>query len=70
MTVAVGPVGTVIGCFGGGVLGQRLGTRNALRYAAALYFAAAVVQLIVVVLFYPETKGQTLEQLQGKLMRS
>ena len=42
LTVAVGPVGTVIGCFAGGVFGQRLGARNALRYAAALYFAAAV----------------------------
>ena len=42
LTVAVGPVGTVIGCFAGGELGQRLGTRGALRYAAALYVAAAV----------------------------
>jgi hypothetical protein len=29
-----------------------------------------VVQLIVVSLFFPETKGQTLEQLQRKLMRA
>lgn len=42
LTVAVGPVGTVIGCFVGGVVGQRLGTRNALRYAAALYLLAAI----------------------------
>jgi sugar porter (SP) family MFS transporter len=36
-----------------------------------VFFAAAtVVQLIVVVLFYPETKGQTLEQLQRRLMRA
>ena len=36
-----------------------------------VFFAAAtVVQLIVVSLFYPETKGQTLEQLQRKLMRA
>jgi len=42
LTVAVGPVGTVIGCFAGGVLGQRLGARAALRIAAALYFAAAM----------------------------
>ncbi len=35
-----------------------------------VFFAAAtVVQLIVVGLFFPETKGQTLEQLQRKLMR-
>ena len=42
LTVAVGPFGTVLGCFAGGELGQRLGTRNALRWAAALYFVAAV----------------------------
>jgi hypothetical protein len=30
---------------------------------------ATVLQLIVVTLFYPETKGQTLEQLQRKLVR-
>jgi sugar porter (SP) family MFS transporter len=42
LTVAVGPVGTVIGCFAGGVLGQRLGSRSALRYAAAVYCLAAV----------------------------
>ena len=36
-----------------------------------VFFAAAtVVQLIVVALFFPETKGQTLEQLQRKLMRT
>jgi hypothetical protein len=29
-----------------------------------------VVQLIVVLLFFPETKGQTLEELQRKLMRA
>ena len=34
-----------------------------------IFFAAATVaQLIVVALFFPETKGQTLEQLQRKLM--
>jgi MFS transporter, SP family, arabinose:H+ symporter len=42
LTVAVGPVGTVVGCFVGGVIGQRMGTRTALRYAAALYFLAAL----------------------------
>jgi len=36
-----------------------------------VFFAAAtVVQFIVVALFYPETKGQTLEQLQRRLMRA
>jgi len=35
-----------------------------------VFFACAtVLQLIVVTLFYPETKGQTLEQLQRKLVR-
>jgi sugar porter (SP) family MFS transporter len=35
-----------------------------------VFFAAAtVVQFIVVALFYPETKGQTLEELQRRLMR-
>jgi len=33
------------------------------------FFAAAtVVQLVVVSLFYPETKGQSLEQLQKRLI--
>jgi len=36
-----------------------------------VFFAVAtVVQLIVVSLFFPETKGQTLEELQRKLMRA
>ncbi len=36
-----------------------------------VFFAAAtVVQFIVVALFFPETKGQTLEQLQRRLMRA
>ncbi len=36
-----------------------------------VFFAAAtVVQFIVVALFFPETKGQTLEQLQRELMRT
>jgi MFS transporter, SP family, arabinose:H+ symporter len=36
-----------------------------------VFFAiATVIQLIVVALFFPETKGQTLEDLQRKLMRA
>lgn len=36
-----------------------------------VFFAVAtVVQFIVVAFFYPETKGQTLEELQRKLMRT
>jgi hypothetical protein len=36
-----------------------------------VFFAAATaVQLVVVMFFYPETKGQTLEQLQRMLMRA
>jgi MFS transporter, SP family, arabinose:H+ symporter len=42
LTVAVSPVGTVIGCFIAGLIGQRLGARAALRYAAALYILAAI----------------------------
>lgn len=42
MTVAVSPVGTVLGCFAAGVLGQRMGSRAALRWAAALYILAAL----------------------------
>jgi len=42
LTVAVGPVGTVIGCFVAGVLGQRMGSRTALRWAAAVYLVAAL----------------------------
>jgi sugar porter (SP) family MFS transporter len=41
-TVAIGTIGTVLGCFIGGVIGQRLGSRNALRYSAALYIFAVV----------------------------
>jgi sugar porter (SP) family MFS transporter len=40
-TVAMGTIGTVIGCFVAGVVGQRLGSRTAMRYAAALYLLAA-----------------------------
>jgi sugar porter (SP) family MFS transporter len=36
-----------------------------------VFFAAAtVVQFVVVALFFPETKGQSLEQLQSKLLRT
>ena len=42
LTVAASPVGTIVGCFAAGVIGQRLGTRTALRYAAALYFVAVL----------------------------
>lgn len=42
MTVAVSPVGTVLGCFAAGIIGQRLGSRTALRWAAALYLLAAL----------------------------
>jgi len=42
VTVAASPVGTIVGCFAAGVIGQRIGTRTALRYAAAIYFVAAL----------------------------
>jgi hypothetical protein len=36
-----------------------------------IFFAAmTVLQFLVVLFVYPETKGQTLEQLQRRLMRS
>jgi hypothetical protein len=36
-----------------------------------VFFACAtLLQLFVVTLFYPETKGQTLEQLQGRLVKA
>jgi sugar porter (SP) family MFS transporter len=41
-TVAIGTIGTVLGCFIAGVIGQRLGSRTALRYAAALYIFAVL----------------------------
>jgi hypothetical protein len=36
-----------------------------------VFFASAtLLQLVVVTLFYPETKGQTLEQLQRRLVKN
>ena len=46
ITVAVSPVGTVLGCFAAGVVGQRLGSREALRRAAGLYILAAVGSML------------------------
>lgn len=40
-TMAISPIGTVLGCFAAGVIGQRLGSRASLRWAAALYLLAA-----------------------------
>ena len=42
ITVAASPVGTIVGSFAAGVIGQRLGARAALRLAAALYLMAAL----------------------------
>jgi hypothetical protein len=33
------------------------------------FFSATLLQFVVVALFYPETKGQTLEQLQRRLVK-
>jgi sugar porter (SP) family MFS transporter len=41
LTVAIGLVGTVVGALGGGVVGQRLGGREALRFTAILYVISA-----------------------------
>ena len=42
LTVAIGLVGTVLGALGAGVVGQRLGGREALRITALLYVVSAV----------------------------
>lgn len=41
-TVAVALVGTVAGSFGAGIIGQKLGGREALRFTALLYIASAI----------------------------
>jgi sugar porter (SP) family MFS transporter len=41
LTVAIGLVGTVVGALGAGVVGQRLGGREALRITAILYVLSA-----------------------------
>src|SRR5580658_8111550 len=41
-TVAIGLVGTVVGALGAGVVGQRLGGREALRLTAILYVISAI----------------------------
>jgi MFS transporter, SP family, arabinose:H+ symporter len=41
LTVAIGLVGTVVGALGAGVVGQRLGGREALRFTAILYVISA-----------------------------
>src|ERR1035438_5544728 len=42
LTVAIGLVGTVVGALGAGVVGQRLGGREALRLTAILYIISAI----------------------------
>jgi sugar porter (SP) family MFS transporter len=42
LTVAIGLVGTVVGALGAGVVGQKLGGREALRITAVLYVVSAV----------------------------
>jgi sugar porter (SP) family MFS transporter len=42
LTVAASPVGNILGCFCAGVIGQRIGTRSALRIAAAVYLCACL----------------------------
>src|SRR5580692_11944564 len=41
-TVAIGLVGTVIGALAAGQIGQRLGSREALRITAVLYLVSAI----------------------------
>src|SRR5579863_8354314 len=42
LTVAIGLVGTVVGALGAGVVGQRMGGREALRITAILYVVSAL----------------------------
>lgn len=42
LTVAIGLVGTIVGALGAGVVGQKLGGREALRITAVLYVASAI----------------------------
>jgi MFS transporter, SP family, arabinose:H+ symporter len=42
LTVAASPVGNILGCFCAGVIGQRIGTRSALRIAAGVYLCACL----------------------------
>jgi sugar porter (SP) family MFS transporter len=42
ITVAISPIATVLGCFAAGVISQRIGSRTALRWAAALYLLASI----------------------------
>jgi MFS transporter, SP family, arabinose:H+ symporter len=48
VTVAAAPIGTVIGCFVAGTIGQRMGSRTALRYAATVYLLSAVCSALAV----------------------
>ena len=48
LTVAVAPIGTVIGCFVAGTIGQRMGSRTALRYAATVYLLSAACSALAV----------------------
>ncbi len=41
-TVGIGLIGTVAGALGAGVVGQKLGGREALRFTAVLYFISAI----------------------------
>jgi len=43
LTVAASPLGNILGCYCAGVIGQKIGTRSALRMAAAIYFCACLV---------------------------
>lgn len=42
LTVAMAPIGTILGCFIAGTLGQRVGSRTALRFAASLYLLSTI----------------------------
>jgi len=42
LTVGIGLIGTVVGALGAGVVGQKLGGREALRITAVLYLISAI----------------------------
>jgi hypothetical protein len=46
-----------------------LATRFGAGIPFVVFAAFTLLQLIVVAMFYPETKGQTLEELQRRLVR-
>jgi MFS family permease len=66
-TVTSALVGTVFGAILAGIPSGRYGRRDTLCGLTVFCQATMVVQFVVVLFFYPETKGISLEQMQKKL---